>query len=176
MRVFVIGTGRCGTLSFAKACEHITNYSSGHETHHKQLGPTRWEYPDRHIEVDNRLSWGLGRLIANYPCATYVWLRRNREAVAKSYLRRWDLGGGILPAYGRGVLRVNEPSLELALDLVDTIESNIRVALPSARGSVFTVALERIGRDFEIFWKLIAARGSYEQAMGEFAQCHNRSK
>ena len=30
--VFVLNVGRRGSTSFAKACSHITNFSSGHET------------------------------------------------------------------------------------------------------------------------------------------------
>jgi hypothetical protein len=32
MKIFVTGTGRCGTVTFSKACSHITNYTSGHKT------------------------------------------------------------------------------------------------------------------------------------------------
>ncbi len=51
MRIFVIGTGRCGTVTFSKACEHITNYISGHETTtHGKLG-NNFDFPDNHIEI-----------------------------------------------------------------------------------------------------------------------------
>ncbi len=62
MNVFVLGTGRCGTTTFMKACRHVTNCTSGHETRVNHVGPERLSYPSNHIEADNRLSWFLGRL------------------------------------------------------------------------------------------------------------------
>jgi hypothetical protein len=62
MNVFVLTTGRSGSLTFAEACRRITNYTTGHETRVGRVGPERLAYPDRHIEVDHRLAWFLGRM------------------------------------------------------------------------------------------------------------------
>ena len=62
MNVFVLTTGRSGSLTFAEACRHITNFSCGHETRVGLIGAERLAYPDQHIEVDNRLAWFTGRL------------------------------------------------------------------------------------------------------------------
>ena len=32
MNVFILNTGRCGSRTFARACAHITNYTSAHES------------------------------------------------------------------------------------------------------------------------------------------------
>ena len=84
LNVFVLCTGRCGSVTFARACRFIDNYTAGHETAHGY----NLEYPDRHIEVDNRLSWFLGRLDERYPDAYYVHLLRRREDVVQSFARR----------------------------------------------------------------------------------------
>src|SRR5438132_14275765 len=98
MNVFVLCTGRCGSQTFIKACSHLSNYSSAHESRMPLLGPERLRYPINHIEADNRLSWLLGRLDKAYADeAFYVHLIRDEEAVAASFVRRYD--SGIMQAY-----------------------------------------------------------------------------
>lgn len=82
--VFVLCTGRCGSVTFAQAASHVTNASVGHETRSHMVGAARMAYPIGHIEVDNRLSWTLGRLDQAFGRdAFYVHLLRN--------LTRWPL-------------------------------------------------------------------------------------
>src|SRR5664279_6422416 len=88
MNVFVLTTGRAGSESFIAACKHLTNYTAGHESQVSRLGPDRIQYPDRHIEADNRLAWFLGRLEERYGDeAFYVHLVRDRAATAASLVR-----------------------------------------------------------------------------------------
>lgn len=86
MRVFVTGTGRCGTTTFAAACKQITNYTVGHETNTRKFH--NLEYPDNHIEVDGHLQWQLAWLVQLYPDAVYVHLVRDREACVASLAKR----------------------------------------------------------------------------------------
>lgn len=52
MNVFVLCTGRCGSMTFAEACSHAVNYTTGHESgRHRRYD---LKYPADHIEVDNR--------------------------------------------------------------------------------------------------------------------------
>src|SRR3972149_9948429 len=112
MNVFVLTTGRSGSLTFATACGHITNYTTGHETRRMLLGAERLAPPARHIEVDNHLAWFLGRLDGAYgDGAFYVHLRRDDEAVAASYSRRWNKP--LLSAYRKGVLRSGGQTSEI---------------------------------------------------------------
>lgn len=60
MNVFVLNTGRCGSMTFTKACSHIANYTSAHESRCGYLGKSRFDYPENDVEVDNRLSWVAG--------------------------------------------------------------------------------------------------------------------
>ena len=62
MNVFILSTGRSGSQTFARACAHVSNYTSAHESRSGLLGDAHFDYPDNHIESDNRLSWMLGRL------------------------------------------------------------------------------------------------------------------
>jgi hypothetical protein len=89
-RVFVLNAGRSGSTTFVRACEHIENFSAGHETLSDRVGPDRFAYPDDHVEADNRLAWFLGSLEAAYGADPfYVHLTRDREQVARSFAQRW---------------------------------------------------------------------------------------
>ena len=109
MRVFVLGTGRCGTTTFARACAHIENFTSGHESNARFIGESRLEYPTDHIEADNRLSWMLGALGARYDGTEvlYVHLRRDPDEVARSFELRWESGfrASIIRAFAHGIVQ-----------------------------------------------------------------------
>ena len=105
MRVFILCTGRTGSKSLIKACEHITNYTASHESRSKLIGENRFRYPDDHIEADNRLSWFLGTLDKKYGKeAFYVHLKRDKTKVIDSFSQRWTNQGSILKAFSEGIL------------------------------------------------------------------------
>ena len=111
------------------ACKFITNYSSGHETRAGAIGDERLSFIDRHIEIDNRLAWYLGRLHTKYgKDAYYVHLQRNLEDVAKSYAKRKKFG--LMNMFNNGLLMGHDRSqladLDLAREICITIDSNIR--------------------------------------------------
>lgn len=131
MNVFVLNTGRCGSTTFVVACRHISNYTSGHETRCALLGAERFDYPNPHIEADNRLSWLLGRLQRHYgDNAFYVHLKRSDEETAKSFVKRYGYDVGIINAYRRSILLhlpTDAPATQVALDYCDTVNSNIEL-------------------------------------------------
>ncbi|BAO44699.1 hypothetical protein [Thiolapillus brandeum] len=176
MNVFVLNTGRCGSTTFIRACEHMENYSAGHETRIHLTGTARLDYPEDHIEADNRLCWMLGRLDERYADdAFYVHLYRDREQTASSFARRADFG--IMQAWRQGVLLGGEeavPSLELARDYVDAVESNIRLFLKD-KTHRREVRLEQASEDFARFWQAIGARGDLDAALAEWRVRHNAS-
>ncbi len=176
MNVFILGTGRCGSTTFIRACQHITNYSAGHETRIHHLHPQRFAYPDRHIEADNRLSWFTGRLDEIYrDDAFYVHLRRDRLLVANSFVKRQDFG--ILKAYRQGILLQETPRqaiLDIALDYVDCVNSNIQLFLKD-KSRAMSVDLESIEKDFRSFWDRIDAQGSLGDALQEWRIRYNAS-
>lgn len=173
--IFVLCTGRCGSVTFAKACEHFTNFTSGHETRSGLLGADRFAYPVRHIEADNRLSWLLGRLDAAYgDNAFYVHLTRNRVDTANSFSKRADRG--IMKAYqAPGILmhldRQADP-MQVALDYVDTVTENIRHFLRDKQ-HVMEFALENSEAAFPVFCERIGAQGDLAAALSEFSTRHN---
>ena len=183
MRVFILSTGRCGSTSFAKACSHISNYTSAHESLSNRFGPERFNYPDQHIEIDNRLSWHLGQLDSNFgDNAIYILLKRDREKVALSYLDRFLIKGSIMDAFCEGI-RMTPPTqlnkqekLQSCYDYIDTVNSNIRSFL-SNKTRCMTINIEHIHEEFPDFWNYINADGNLEDALNEFDLRHNvRSK
>jgi hypothetical protein len=177
MNVFVLCTGRCGSLTFARACAHIRNYSSGHESRVGRVGADRLTYSPRHIEVDNRLSWFLGRLDLRFGDeAFYVHLTRRPEEVAASYARRHP--HGIIGAYDRDILYVTgakHTPHTLGLDYCDTVTTNIELFLRDKTRKM-TVTLEELKDGFCTFWDRIGAQGDLTEALATLEVRHNASR
>jgi len=177
MQVFVLCTGRCGSMTFIHACQHMTNFTAGHESRWGLLFGARLCYPQNHIESDNRLSWCLGGLNEKFgEQAYYVHLLRDREATARSFARR--IGGGpgsIVRGYQRSIVRCrDEDPLEVCRDYVDTVTQNISMFLAD-KPHVLTVRLEQARRDFRRFWRWIDASGDLDAAMAEWDTRYNAS-
>ncbi len=176
MNVFVLNTGRCGSTTFIKACQHISNYTSSHESLLNKTGQQRLNYPDNHIEADNRLSWFLGQLDKKYSDdAVYVHLKRERQAVAESFSKRIDFG--ILKAYEQGILLHAEHRLcafDIAVDYIDTINANIELFLKDKTHKI-DVSVETVTTDFPRFWKMIGAQGDLDEAIKEWSINYNAS-
>ena len=177
MNVFVLCTGRCGSTTMARACEHMSNFSAAHESRCDRLGEARLAYPDRHIEVDNRLAWFLGRLEEAYgDNAVYVHLQRDVAAVAASYAKRHSKG--IMRAYqGQGIvmgLPTTTAALDVAMDYCNAVNSNIRAFLRD-KSQVLEVHVENFEADFVAFWNAIGAEGDLAAARDELLQRHNAS-
>tara|TARA_R110000850_G_scaffold185145_1_gene310909 strand:+ start:3538 stop:4089 length:552 start_codon:yes stop_codon:yes gene_type:complete len=166
-------------MSFAKACEHIDNYTAGHETRSHICGEGRLKYPDSHIESDNRLSWFLGRLDDAYgDNALYVHLVRDPNKVARSYASRARVKGLIMEAYKNGIYLNAQGSgyLPFAKDYVHTVNKNIDFFLKSkTKKIVFDLDLDPKGQ-FKDFWELIGAEGNIQPALAEFDITHNAQK
>ncbi len=178
MNVFILNTGRCGSTTFIKACQHISNYSCAHESRSAMLGEERLNYPENHIEADNRLSWLLGRLDKKYgDSAVYVHLKRNESDTAHSFTKRYS--GGIIKAYrGAGILMgLTEKSdpMSVSLDYCDTVNSNIDLFLKD-KSRKTTITLENIDQDFTEFLVLINAEGDISAALGEFNTKYNATR
>ena len=176
MNIFILNTGRCGSSTFIKACQHITNYSAAHESRATLVGKTKLSYPLQHIEADNRLSWVLGRLDHQYADkAIYVHLSRNKPQTIASFSKRADYG--IMKAYKEGVLlggESNQTNQQIAEDYIDTVESNIEFFLKDKTHKM-NFSLDNAKYDFEAFWKLISAEGDLNAALGEWDISYNAS-
>lgn len=179
MNVFVFSTGRCGSTTFARACGHIENYSAAHESRISCVHD-RIEYPDDHIEVDNHLSWFLGRLDERYgDDAFYVHLKRDLEETAQSRMRREarKVDPGLMWAYGQRLIWQNEGAelIEVCRHYCRTVNANIRLFLED-KSKTMTVRLESVREDFRTFWTRIGATGTLEMAMQEWSHRHNRTE
>ena len=176
MNIFVLNTGRCGSTTFIKACSHITNYTSAHESRSTLIGEQRLAYPPNHIEADNRLSWLLGRLDKIYgDDALYIHLTRNEMDTAASFSKRSDFG--IMRAYREGILMsasANNSALEIAEDYIHTVETNIELFLKD-KTNVIPFHLENAQIDFTRFWKKISAEGDFSAALKEWETTYNAS-
>lgn len=177
MNVFILNSGRCGSTTFIRACQHITNYSSAHESLLCETGAQRLDYPANHIEADNRLSWFLGRLDQAYGDeAFYVHLQRNTQDTAASFVRRIDFG--ILKAYEQGILMHEQhrlPAEDIARDYLHTVNSNIRLFLKD-KSRKMNLSLETVKSDFTEFWNRIDAHGDLDAALREWDIQYNASE
>lgn len=177
MNVFVLCTGRCGSHTFIKAAQHITNFTAGHETRVQKIGVERFGYPENHIEADNRLSWLLGRLHQTYgDDAFYVHLFRDPEATARSFTHRFAGQGSIVAAYRDGILMMTKESrLDCCKDYIDTVNANIRHFLAD-KSNWMPFALENAASDWPVFWERIGARGDYQASLNEWSAQHDASR
>ena len=172
----MLNTGRCGSTTFVKACQYISNFTSAHESCSTYIGEQRLAYPDNHIEADNRLSWFLGRLDKKYGNnAFYVHLTRNLNQTAESFSKRENYG--IMSAYKQGILlgcSEDHPAYQVALDYIDTIETNIELFLKDKTHKM-NFNLQTAKDDFELFWKNINAEGDLEKGLLEWDKNYNSS-
>jgi hypothetical protein len=169
LNVFVLCTGRCGSLTFQAACRHITNYTANHESRILLTGEARLDFPARHIEIDNRLSWVLGRLDkADGKKAFYVHLTRDPIKVVQSYARRRGYGG-IAKAYYEGILLgARGADTEVVMrDMVHTVTTNIEHFLRDKPNRMH-IRFEDIKTEFPKFWSWIGATGDLDAALAEF--------
>jgi len=178
VRVFVLSPGRSGSLTFVEACSHIANFTAAHESRVRSVGHPRFAYPNDHIEADNRLTWFLGGLGAQErPDDRYVWLRRDRDAVVTSFLKRWrsTYRSGIIEAFAHAiVMQPNDWADDVREDVVkfyvDTVESNIAQFVEKREH--MTVWLGSPD-DFTRFWAWVGAEGDLKAALETWATRHN---
>lgn len=174
MNVFVLCTGRSGSLSFTRACQHMTNFTAAHESRVPLLGDDRLAFPDNHIEVDCRLAWFLGRMDKSFgDTAFYVHLTRDPAKVAASWARRFYVLGGMATGYRDHILagaaterRIGRT--EAAADYVRTVTENIELFLKD-KSHVMRFRLEDAGDQFPQFWEWIGAEGDMSAARNALA-------
>lgn len=175
MNVFVLCTGRSGSMTFVKACKHITNYTSAHESNTNLIGMERVRYPENHIEADNRLSYFLGRLDKFYDENTfYVHLKRDERKVANSFSKRFE--SGIINAYNKAILvKPSGSKKDICLDYCNSINENIDLFLKDKPNKMI-FKLENYEEHFRAFWDIIGAKGDLQLALKEFKIKHNTSE
>lgn len=157
MRVFVVGTGRCGTTTFYQACKYISNYSCGHETQAFRSG--LMDYPDNWIESAAQTVFLMGELIEKYPTAKWVHLVRDRDDCARSAannsLRSLQMFTDLV------IQTTRKTPLEMAYRHYDITNALIRQCLPSG---YMTINLETAENQWKNFWDWIGADGDYDSS------------
>jgi hypothetical protein len=174
MNIFVTGTGRCGTTTFSKACSHIKNYTSGHET---KAGIINRKYPNNHIEVDPRLFWNINKFFDLNNSLDYyiVHLIREPKSCINSIASRKSTKNLWIPF----TYQKKNPSKEE----IFLASENYYYFVNSTISKVFEncsnyqlFKLENAEEDWYNFWNNIQAKGDYEKALKEFKIKYNASK
>lgn len=183
MNIFVLSPGRSGSMTFARACSHITNFTSAHESATKELSHERYtlKYPDNHIEIDNRLCWFIGTLDKLYgDDAYYVKLNRDRQKLINSFSKRVKLKSGIIRAFAVGIMQQKPMSIpsvgyKWAINnYLTTIDNNIDLLLKH-KTNVSYINIDNALDEFIDFWDNIRAEGNLNTALGEFKIIYNKS-
>jgi len=180
MRVFVTGTGRCGSVTFSKACGHIKNYTCGHETHtNKRIAGEKagdilnLDYPPNHIEASSQLAIQIPLLCKKYPDAKWVHLiRLDRDACARSLCRRSDMKA--FASYN--FLNSHPVRLDVAYAIYDTMTTTIDACLEGRylSGKAMVIQLENVKADWQGFWNWIDAEGDFDASLAEWDTRYNK--
>lgn len=178
--VFILCAGRTASTSFYNACSHISNYSCAHESTAQLLGKDKISYPENHIEIDNRLAWFTAQLDNNYgDNSYYVYLTRDKQQIAKSYLERWHLNESIVKAYGHGVLMkpkiTKEERFDICLDYVDHVDKTIIYFLENKK-NVMVIDVSDLKEKFTHFFNWIEGKGNISCCLEEFSKFSNKNK
>ena len=178
--IFVLSAGRVASTTFANACKHITNFSSAHESRAGMLGADRLDFPAAHIEIDNRLVWFLAQLQSRFASDVgYVYLTRDKEEIARSYVQRWHLNESIVRAYGHGLLMKphikKSERLGICRDYVESTDFMIKHFLQDKPNKLF-IDVKQLSDEFEMFFNWIGAKGDLASCISELSIYSNKNK
>lgn len=164
MRIFALGPGRSGSMTFARAAAHLPGFTAGHETGCAHPGDL--EYPDNHIEADTHLVWILPALLEKYPEAGFVHLMREREENAHSLESREGMRGWNHLAFQGGAT-----PYEAADSYLRFVHDYLIHRLPLDR--TLMVALDTAQEDFKNFAQWLGVEGDVSGALEEYSTKHN---
>lgn len=179
--VFVLSPGRSGSKTIIEATSHLTNYSTAHESLANRFGDERFNYPEFHIEADNRLCWFFGQMSQRFSGddVLYIHLKRNQIDTVDSFLNRLrnsNYRASIMNAFAHGILMkpgdwTPEEEVEVAKFYVETIHANITNFIKNRNHLV--VHLQDRGESFDHFLDEIEAEGDLDAARETWQQVHN---
>lgn len=187
MNVFAIGAGRSGTVTFYEACKHSNNFTVGHETKVSDTSPDRIFYPDRHIEVDHRLTFFKGQIAYAYNPANTVWVHVTRDwrDVEASWAKRTGTKGSMINTWPQAAFFRPQPAspYTLAQHYVRATMADIDFFLAGVRsryGQDYAHVIpidvpEQAAANFRVFWKAIGAQGDMVAALETLKEKHNAS-
>lgn len=122
--VFIISPGRTATSAMSKALSHVSGFTSLHESRVSFLQDERINYPNFHIELDNRLSFYMPQLTKKYSKkeSLLVIINRDRKSIAESYNKRWRKIN-IMKAFSQGIhmRNLNSNNIDVCLAYVNYV-------------------------------------------------------
>lgn len=158
MNIFVVGTGHCGTTTFAKACRFATNRKVSHES--ASGGIYTFEYPEDHIEVDAPLAFWVPRLRSFYRGCRFVHLVRDKKPCIESLARNEAL---VCQWFGHMLYHFPEATpLDGALALYSVINESLRGE------DVLQVRLEEIKIRWHEVWAWMGCEGDFARSLAEW--------
>lgn len=168
MRIFVTGTGRCGTSTFYHACTHIKNFTCGLESISGSV--SQHDYPDNHIEISSQLVPAIGYLCFKYPRSVWVHLIRDKvqcmaslKANCPRALRAYSL------LYFQGIFTSElDKVAEIYYDLTNC---QCRWAMPQSR--TYTIRMETAARSWASFWETMGFEGDFNDSLSEWNRQYN---
>lgn len=174
--VFVISSGRTATTTFAQAASHLPGWTADHETRVSLPLADRVDYPEHHIEADNRLLFYLPQLETRFgDDALYVYLVRDPEKIAQSYAKRWHLTVSVVRAYTHGlrmIPRVSEDDvLSHCRDFVAYADQTFRAFLDRQTNVQF-FDIEDAETEFTAFARHLGLDAP-EAALAVWRETHN---
>lgn len=174
MRVFVLGTGRCGSVTFSKACQHIKNYTV---THEGKAGRLDLDFPNNHIEVDPHLFWNIHELTLKYKDAVYVHLIRDKIPCVLSLASRASVSKHWIPFVYQKEYPEKEDAHLAAERFYRFVNDSIMKMILPYRFTYLQIPIggyrEQILHAFREFWGTIGASGDFVQALREFDTHYN---
>jgi len=168
VRVFVTGTGRCGSVTCAKACGHISNYTAAHETHWGRCQVPEVVHPDRHIEVAPQLVLWIPWLRKLYPDSHWVHLIRGDQlGCCESLATRCRASMECFSIQWFGLR--GDPDAAASC-FYDAINDLCAALMPTDRTEIL---LEDPEPGWRQFWQAIGAEGNLEAALATWRTKHN---
>lgn len=171
MRIFVVGTGRCGTSTFYHAAKHATNYHVGHESRAGRREPNDYIYPDQTLEISCHLSFAVPLLYERngFHDVKIVHLVRERRPCIESLARVKDA----LQSLAFGIQQCKPKSdtehLAWAEWWYDLVNENIS----ATAWHPFEFQMEAAEDFWPDFWMWAGCEGDFDASMEEWRRKYN---
>ena len=168
MRIFVTGTGRCGTVTLWQALRHATNFDEvGHESRTFGEGATRvlW-YEDNTIEVSSHLAIHMAELRTRYPDSVWIKLWRDPQQCIKSLVANCSEE---MLAYAKQWYQVENESVQFC---AATYYRDINLLI-DANEPDYLIEIDDARQTFSCMWSQLGIEGDIELAMLELERHYN---
>lgn len=170
MRIFVVGTGRCGTSTFYHACRHATNYTVGHESRAGRIND--YCYHDNYIEVSSHLAFAVPLLMERNQGCRFVHIIRSKAACVASMAETREAIKAFAFGISEGNPRHGSEYLEWAAWLYDLINANITATVQTA-WNAFLFHMDYADREWEECWRFMGCEGDFEASLAEWRWKYN---